>query len=104
MYVQIPIDTAATSDRVAINEATRGQGCQMVSFQTKNANFGNIMEDVGMKMLLYTLVILNILRPFCIFNGHLVILLSFGIFFPALVYCIKKNLATHRADGSKMGF
>jgi hypothetical protein len=28
------------------------------------------------------------------FNGHLVILWSFGTFPPVLVYCTKKNLAT----------
>jgi hypothetical protein len=40
------------------------------------------------------MVIYNILRPSGIFYGHLVILKSFGIFLPALVYCAKNNLAT----------
>jgi hypothetical protein len=43
---------------------------------------------------LYILVIGNIWQQLGIFYGHLVILRSFGIYFPALVYCTKKNLAT----------
>jgi hypothetical protein len=34
------------------------------------------------------------LQPFGIFGFIWYILLSFGIFFPALVFCTKKNLAT----------
>jgi hypothetical protein len=37
---------------------------------------------------------LKYLRPFGKFYGHLVILLSFGIIFPVLVFCTKKHLAT----------
>jgi hypothetical protein len=46
------------------------------------------------KMLVNFMVIWNILRPFDILNGHLVIKWQFGIFFPVLVYYIEKNLAT----------
>jgi hypothetical protein len=28
---------------------SHSQGCQMVSFQTKNSQFGYILEDLGMK-------------------------------------------------------
>jgi hypothetical protein len=44
--------------------------------------------------LVYFTAIWYILRPFGIFYGHLVMLWSFGIFFPVLVYCVKTNLAT----------
>jgi hypothetical protein len=39
-----------------------------------------------------------ILWPFGIFHEHLVILLSFGIIFPDLVNCMKKDLATLVSD------
>jgi hypothetical protein len=55
-------------------EAGRKQGCQMVSFQTKNPNWGIFWRTLEWKMLLYTLVIYNILRPLGIFYGHLIIL------------------------------
>jgi hypothetical protein len=45
-------------------------------------------------MLVYFMVFWNILRPFGIFYTYLVMLWSFGIFLPVLVYCAKKNLAT----------
>jgi hypothetical protein len=45
-------------------------------------------------MLVYFVSIGDILRRFGIFHVLLVILWSFGTFFPILVYCIKKNLAT----------
>jgi hypothetical protein len=47
-------------------------------------------------MLLHSMSIWNIVQPFGIFNGHLITLESFGIFFPPLwyMYCAKKNLAT----------
>jgi hypothetical protein len=33
--------------------AALAQGCQMVSFQTKNPNFGQIWRALGWKRLLY---------------------------------------------------
>jgi hypothetical protein len=43
---------------------------------------------------LYSMAIWNIIRPFGIFSGHLVISWQFGIFSLVLVCSIKKNLAT----------
>jgi hypothetical protein len=40
------------------------------------------------------MVIRDILRPFGIFYGHLVMLWLFGIFYTVWVYCVQKNLAT----------
>jgi hypothetical protein len=65
----------------------------LVSFQTKNTDLEILWSTSEGKMLLYILVISNILRRLGTFNGHMVILSSFGIFFPALVNCIEKNLA-----------
>jgi hypothetical protein len=60
------------------------QGCQMVYFQTKNPNLGKFWRALEWKMLVYFMVIWNILRPFRIYYGHLVIWYispRFGIFF-----------------------
>jgi hypothetical protein len=57
------------------------QGCQMVYFQTKNPNLGESWRALDWKMLVYFTAIWDILRPF-------------GAFFPVLVSCTKKNLAT----------
>jgi hypothetical protein len=46
------------------------------------------------KRLVYFMCFWNILQPYGIFKLHWVILLSLGIFFPGLVYCTRKNLAT----------
>jgi hypothetical protein len=61
------------------------QGCQMAYFQTKNQNLGNFWRALQWEMLVYVLY------------GRLVYVLcirAFGIFFPVLVCCTKKNLAT----------
>jgi hypothetical protein len=67
------------------------QGCQMVSFQTKNPYLGKFLGAWIGKCG-------YILWPFGIFYGDLgyfmTILYSFGTFFPVLVTCTKKNLAT----------
>jgi hypothetical protein len=39
------------------------QGCQMVCFQTKNPNFGEIWRALEWKMSLYFMTFLNILWP-----------------------------------------
>jgi hypothetical protein len=67
--------------------STRAQGCQMVSFQTKNSNFGIFWRILEWIMLLYIPVIWNILRPLGIFYGHLVHLLVIWFIFPVLVLC-----------------
>jgi hypothetical protein len=71
------------------------QGCQMVSFLTKNPDLGKFCEGLWLENV-------------ATFYGHLeyfadiwdyfmtiwYILCSFVIFFPVLVPCTKKNLAT----------
>jgi hypothetical protein len=48
------------------------QGCQMVCFQTKNANLGKFWRALDWKMLIYFMPIWNILQTFGIFYNHLV--------------------------------
>jgi hypothetical protein len=79
-----------------------GHGCQMVYFQTKRPNLGKLWRALDCKMLLY-------FWPFGIFYGHLryfitiwCILCSFGTFFPVLVSCTKKNLATLSSETLKL--
>jgi hypothetical protein len=45
-------------------------------------------------MLVYFMNIGSILRPFDIFYGQLVYFVVLGTFFPVLVNCTEKNLAT----------
>jgi hypothetical protein len=56
------------------NEAVKGQGCQMVCFQTQNPILGKIWRALEKNMRIYFMVIWNILRSFDIFYGHLVML------------------------------
>jgi hypothetical protein len=49
------------------------QGCQMVFFKTKNPNLGKFWRALEWKKLVNYMAIWNILRPFGIFDGHLVI-------------------------------
>jgi hypothetical protein len=53
------------------------------------------MEDIGIFM-----TILSNLRPNGIFYGHLVHFVFIWLFFPVLVYCPDKNLATLVAGDS----
>jgi hypothetical protein len=48
------------------------QGCQMVSFQTKNPNLGKFWRAQDWKMLIYFKAIWNISQKFGIFYDHLV--------------------------------
>jgi hypothetical protein len=67
------------------------QGCQMVCFQTKNTNLeGLATEVVGIfygHLVYFT-------APLVYFVTFWYILWLFGVFFPFLVCCTKKNLAT----------
>jgi hypothetical protein len=76
--VKKPVSAAALRKK---HNFTRVQGCQMVYFQTENANFGTFWRVSQWKILVYFMAIRSIL---C----------SFGIFSPFLVCCTKKNLAT----------
>jgi hypothetical protein len=49
------------------------QGCQRVSFQTKNSNFGKFWRALGGKMLIFFMAVWNILRRFGIFYEYLVL-------------------------------
>jgi hypothetical protein len=70
------------------------QGCQMVSFQTKNPNLDKFWRALDRKMLMYFMTIWNILQTLRYFMTIWYTLYSFGTFFPVLVSCNKKNLAT----------
>jgi hypothetical protein len=48
------------------------QGCQMVSFHTKNPNLGKFWNALDWKMLIYFATIWNISRTFGIFQDHMV--------------------------------
>jgi hypothetical protein len=62
-----------------------------IFFETKNPSLGKFRKVSQWKMLEYFMYIWSILRPLDIF---LYILWQFGIFFPVLVCCTEKNLAT----------
>jgi hypothetical protein len=55
-------------------------------------NFGGPRNGKG--WCRYSMPIWNMLWPFHILYEHLVLKLRFGIFFPTLVFCVKKNLET----------
>jgi hypothetical protein len=76
-------------DRTTTNE----QGCQMVSFQTKNPNLGKFWRVLDWKMLIYFMAIWNVLQTFGMFYRHLEcftdiwnVLQTFGIFCVHLVH------------------
>jgi hypothetical protein len=73
--------------------SAQDQGCQMVFFQTKNLDLGKCWRAFEFKKLVYYMAIWNILQPFGILYGHLVISWQIWYIFPVLVYCVKKNLA-----------
>jgi hypothetical protein len=88
IYVQITHSTKPSM--YCLN--TYVQGCQMVCFETKNPKLGKFFRALDWKMFFW---------PFGLFYGNLgyfmciwYILYSFGTFFPVLVSCTKKNLAT----------
>jgi hypothetical protein len=60
------------SHKVGATAHTEKQGCQMVSFQTKNPILGKFWRVLDLKMLIYFLNICNILQVFGIFYDHLV--------------------------------
>jgi hypothetical protein len=77
----------------------------MVCFHTQNSNFGKFWTVFKWKMWVFFMAMLSNLRPNGIFYGHVVYFMSkwyilwpfgghFGIFFPVLVCCPDKNLAT----------
>jgi hypothetical protein len=58
------------------------QGCQMVSFQTKNPNLGKFWRALDRKKLKYLMAIWNILLTFKIFYDHLVHFVFIWYIFP----------------------
>jgi hypothetical protein len=71
----------------------RQQGCQMVSFQTKNPNLGKFRRALDWKMLIHFTAVFNILQTFGIFYDNLVHLVFVWYIFPVWVSCTNKNLA-----------
>jgi hypothetical protein len=76
-FSSFPVDPAQshiyTHNRAAV------QGCQMVYFQTQNPSLGKFWRVLHWKMLVYFIVVLSILQPFCMFHGHFV-------YFTAILY------------------
>jgi hypothetical protein len=69
-------------DWLQVTLSGTGQGCQVVYFQTKNPNLSKFWRALDWKMLVCCYV-------------HLVhFVLIWCSFFPVLVTCTKKNLAT----------
>jgi hypothetical protein len=60
---KLPLETKFFSTAVE-------QGCQMVSFQTKNPDFGKFWRALNWKMLIYFMALWNILQTFSIFYEH----------------------------------
>jgi hypothetical protein len=58
------------------------QGCQIVSFQTKNPNLGKFWRALDLKMLIYFMAIWSILQPFGIFHDLLVQFVFIWYIFP----------------------
>jgi hypothetical protein len=56
-----------------------GQGCQMVSFRTKNPNLEKFWRALDGKMLIHFRPIQNIVGIFGIFFDHLVHFSGFGV-------------------------
>jgi hypothetical protein len=65
-------ENLATLHETGELESFEGQGCQMVSFQTKNSKLGKFWRALDGKMLVYFGAIWNIIRAFGIFYDHLV--------------------------------
>jgi hypothetical protein len=72
----------------------------MAYFQPKNSNLGKFWRVLHRKVLVYSMAIRSILRPFGIFCGHLVYSVAIGYYFmviwyifPVLVNCANRNLA-----------
>jgi hypothetical protein len=63
-------------------------------FKPKNPNLGTFWRVLQWKVLAYFRTIWSILRPLEIFYGRLVYYVVIWYFFPVLVSCTKKNLAT----------
>jgi hypothetical protein len=73
----------------------------MAYFQPKNASVGRFRRVLQWKMFVYFTAAWSVLLPSGIFCGHLVYFIAiYGIFFPILVCCTKKNLATLDASHS----
>jgi hypothetical protein len=88
----------ARPEYVKRNECRRQSGARLpdaIYFLTKNTNLGAFRRSLEWKMCVYFTAIWNILLLFGIL--HMWTYENFGllgIFFPVLVYCTMKNLAT----------
>jgi hypothetical protein len=70
------------------------RGCQIAYFQTKNPNLGKFWKALQWEMLVYVIATWSIYGHLVYFVALWYILWLFGTFFPVLVSCTKKNLAT----------
>jgi hypothetical protein len=70
------------------------QGCQMVYFQTKKSQFGQILEGLRWEKINVFMAVWNSLQTLGIFCDHLVLFVLICCIFPVLVQCSKNNLAT----------
>jgi hypothetical protein len=82
-------------------KTSASQGCQMAYFQTKNPDLGKFWRVWQWTMLVncttnlvYFVAILYILWLFVTFYGNFEYFMVIWYFFPVLVCCTKKNLAT----------
>jgi hypothetical protein len=87
--------------KLLLSDRARKQGCQMAIFLIR-VNFGwscNGRCWYRCFMDIWCMYV-PILSPFSVIYGHLVYILcgNWVIFFPVLVYCAKKNLATLRGN------
>jgi hypothetical protein len=80
------------------------QCCQMVYYQTQNPILGEFCMVFQWKMLVFCTAILSIFCQMVFLMDIRYILWSFGIFFPVLVCCTVKNLATLRASRGGLDF
>jgi hypothetical protein len=74
------------------------QGCQMVSFQTKNPNLGTFLKTLDGKMFIYFMAIWNILRTFGKLYDHLVHFLSIWYTFSGFVITYQQKSGNPAAE------
>jgi hypothetical protein len=78
----------------------------MVYFQTKNINLGQFWRALEWKMLAYFMVIWNILRPFGIVYGKLVMCCGNLVYFTPFWYVVSRKIwhPWHRISSAKKDF
>jgi hypothetical protein len=72
MYLSADATFILVSARVQVSPRLFKQGCQMVSFQTKNPNLGKFLEGLRLENVDIFAAVWNILPTAGIFYDHLV--------------------------------